>query len=239
MATNALCTRPLYLQVRDALAERIATGVWKPGTPLPNEGELARECGVSAGTMRKALDILESERLVTRRQGRGTFVNDQARDEFAIRYTNIRGSTGERIAGKVQSVEVTEGKADELERMRLRLQKHDPVYRVRCVRLQDDQPFMVEETSMPAAVFPGLLDNRGSLHQIAILAQQHGVLLGKAEERISIDLATPAVAEALRVDPSSPILVLDRVLLSLDGHPVEWRVGRCHLSKHHYSAEIG
>jgi GntR family transcriptional regulator len=69
--------RPLYLQLRDALAERIAQGEWRPGSAIPNESDLAREFGVSAGTMRKALDLMEAERLLTRRQGRGTFVNDQ------------------------------------------------------------------------------------------------------------------------------------------------------------------
>ena len=69
-------TQPLYLQLRDALAERIARGEWKPGTVLPAEGNLARELGVSTGTVRKALDLLESEHLLSRRQGRGTFVID-------------------------------------------------------------------------------------------------------------------------------------------------------------------
>ena len=66
-------TRPLYLQLHDAPTERVASGQWKPRQALPNEGELAREFDVSVGTMRKALDLMEAERLVTRRQGRGTF----------------------------------------------------------------------------------------------------------------------------------------------------------------------
>ena len=33
--------------------------VWKPGAVLPSEQDLAREFGVSSGTMRKALDQLE------------------------------------------------------------------------------------------------------------------------------------------------------------------------------------
>jgi GntR family transcriptional regulator len=70
MPTSHFSTRPLYLQLRDALAERVAAGEWKPGTAIPNESDLAREFGVSAGTMRKALDLLEDEHLVTRRQGR-------------------------------------------------------------------------------------------------------------------------------------------------------------------------
>ena len=55
MPQSILSSRSLYLQVRDALAERIAKGAWRPGALIPNEGELAREFGVSPGTMRKAL----------------------------------------------------------------------------------------------------------------------------------------------------------------------------------------
>ena len=70
LPTTRFSTRPLYLQLRDALAERIAHGEWKPGTAIPNESDLAREFGVSSGTMRKALDMMEAEHLLTRRQGR-------------------------------------------------------------------------------------------------------------------------------------------------------------------------
>jgi DNA-binding GntR family transcriptional regulator len=76
MAAICLSNRPLYLQVRDAVAERIATGTWKTGNAIPNEGDLAREFGVSVGTVRKALGLLEGQHILTRQQGRGTFVND-------------------------------------------------------------------------------------------------------------------------------------------------------------------
>lgn len=75
---NKFVTRPLYLQVHDALEERIAAGEWKTDTAVPNENDLARHFGVSPGTMRKALDMLESKGIVSRRQGRGTFVTDPA-----------------------------------------------------------------------------------------------------------------------------------------------------------------
>jgi GntR family transcriptional regulator len=63
---------PLYVQLRDTLAERIASGEWKPGRGVPSTADLAREFGVSQGTVRKALRQLESECLVTRRQDHGT-----------------------------------------------------------------------------------------------------------------------------------------------------------------------
>ena len=102
MTSGHFSTRPLYLQLRDALAERVAAGEWKPGTAIPNETELAREFGVSAGTMRKALDLLKDEHLLTRRQGRGTFVNDQSSEELAVRFCNVRKPDGDRIASRIQ-----------------------------------------------------------------------------------------------------------------------------------------
>jgi GntR family transcriptional regulator len=233
-----LSNRSLYLQLRDVLVERIATREWKPGAAIPNEGDLAREFGVSPGTMRKALDLMEHERLVTRRQGRGTFVNDQGADELAIRFTNIRGADGERISGQVKSAEITKATADKLECERLRLHMHDPVYRIRRIRFHEDQPLMVEEASMPAALFPGLAGKSTVTDLLVVLAQQHGLLLGKGEERIAIGAACADVADALGISPGAPIMVLDRVVQTLDGCPIEWRVGRCHLTRDYYLAEM-
>jgi DNA-binding GntR family transcriptional regulator len=40
-----------------------------PQTGAAAKQDLAREMGASAGTMRKALDLLKAEHLLTRRQG--------------------------------------------------------------------------------------------------------------------------------------------------------------------------
>jgi GntR family transcriptional regulator len=239
MAPSSFSTRPLYLQLRDAMAERVAAGEWQPGTSIPNEGDLAREFGVSAGTMRKALDLLEDEHLLTRRQGRGTFVNDQSSEELAVRFCNVRMADGDRIPSRFKDVEITEQRADEMERTRLQLGPGDHVWRVRRIRIdKDDRPFMVEALSLPAALFPELAAMEKSLPHLAVLAQKYGILLGKAEERVSIETATEPVAKALRIAAGSPIFVLDRVVSALDRRPIEWRIGRCHLAEGHYLAEM-
>ena len=65
---------PLYEQVHDALRSRILAGEWEPREPLPGEASLARELGVSIGTVRKAMDQLTRDNIVVRERGRGTFV---------------------------------------------------------------------------------------------------------------------------------------------------------------------
>src|SRR5688572_7147653 len=114
-AASRLLNRPLYLQVRDALVERIGKGEWKPGTAIPNEVELAREFGISSGTMRKALDLLETQRVLSRKQGRGTFVNDHSSISLASRFWRISTSDGTPMTGDTKTIEIVETPATEEE----------------------------------------------------------------------------------------------------------------------------
>ncbi len=58
-------------QLRQAILE----GRYAPGEKLPAERQFASAFGASRATIRTALSRLETERLVTRRLGAGTFVN--------------------------------------------------------------------------------------------------------------------------------------------------------------------
>ena len=68
---------PLYLQLANALADVITLDELKPGDLLPSENVLATENQLSRATVIKAFDTLADRGLVTRRQGKGTFVNSR------------------------------------------------------------------------------------------------------------------------------------------------------------------
>ena len=237
-AVGRFSTRPLYLQVKDTLIQRILAGAWKPGAAIPNEIDLSRELGISVGTVRKALDEMEGERLISRRQGRGTFVIDQTSDECAIRFSNIRDPDGTRIAGSVQSCEIVAATASEAEARTLYLRGGDPVFRLHRVRVHDDRPFMIEDSTIPQARFPGLAQESEISSSIVVLAHRYGVLLARAEEMISVATADQVAAAALKVAEGTPLLKLDCVVYAIDGRPIEWRVARCHLRDMYYMTEI-
>ena len=67
---------PVAGKVAHILRERIRSGEYAVGDSIENERELAKTLGVSRESIRKALTILETERLIVRHQGRGTFVTD-------------------------------------------------------------------------------------------------------------------------------------------------------------------
>lgn len=230
--------RPLYLQVRDLVLERIMNGTWKPGAMLPAEVDLARELGISSGTVRKALDALEAERVVSRRQGRGTFVNDSTTHELARRYDNIRDKDGQGIAGPLAAGEIRSMAASEAEQDRLHVEEGERVIRIRRVHMHNDRPYMHEEVSLPERTFPGLAEREKAPQRIADLAQEFGLVLGRGIESVSVATASDAVAESLGVAKGTPVLVLNRVVFAIDGRPVEWRVATCHLEDERYVIEF-
>jgi GntR family transcriptional regulator len=230
---------PLYAQVRRHLAERIRSGAWKPGAVLPNEQDLARELGVSPGTVRKALDTLEEAKLVIRRQGKGTFVLDQTSQELTVRFSNIRDREGRRVAGDMKLLARSTGEASESERAKLHLKPGDEVLRLVRLRTDDGQPFLYEEATLALGRFPGLDASCVEGERISALAQQHGIHLARSSEQVGISAAPAHAADALKIAVGTPVLKLDRIITAEDGSPIQWRIALCHLDKSKtYVAEI-
>jgi DNA-binding GntR family transcriptional regulator len=102
VAVAQVAKRPsLADSAEQALRDWLAPGRHRPGDRLPPEHELGAMLGVSRGTLRTALERLESSGEIVRRQGSGTFVASVPRptalDEGLERlesYTSLARSRG-------------------------------------------------------------------------------------------------------------------------------------------------
>jgi GntR family transcriptional regulator/MocR family aminotransferase len=65
---------PLYLQIKNGIAEQILAGRLRPGDRLPATRELARRLGVNRSTVTNAYDELLADGLLNSHVGQGTFV---------------------------------------------------------------------------------------------------------------------------------------------------------------------
>ncbi len=72
---------PLYREVAETLTDEIRGGVHRVGSLLPSEAELRARFQVSRQTVREALRLLAEAGLVSRRQGAGTLVERERRDD--------------------------------------------------------------------------------------------------------------------------------------------------------------
>lgn len=94
---------PKYLAIAEALKQRVLTGLYQAGEPLPAEAMLAEEFQVNRRTLRRALAELEDGRLVIRRHGRGTFAN-QPRTAAADTVLYVGNTEGHYQAGLYQAL---------------------------------------------------------------------------------------------------------------------------------------
>ena len=235
--------RPLYLQIKTLLEQGLAAGEWRPGEAIPSEIVLAGRFGVSQGTVRKAIDALAADNLVVRRQGKGTFVGTHTEETAShIRFLRIRRNDGRDEHPRSRLLDVRRAKASsEIARM-LDLRAGEPVLVLRRVLEYGGEPVVLDEITLPAALFRGLTKARydaynGSMY--SFFETQFGVRMLKAQERLRAIAADPATAEILGVEPGTPLLAVDRVTLTYGDRPVEVRRGLCTTRTHHYVNELG
>ena len=235
-----LAAQPLYARVRELLIARIATGHWGPGQALPSEFQLADELGVSQGTVRKALDDLVAENLLSRRQGLGTFVPELTERRALFLYFNLVRGDGSRELPQSRLLSCRQQPATAEERAQLRLGTRARVVRFSRLRYLHGEPTIIDRIALPQPLFPDL--GKGRLppnHLYRFYQTQYGITIGKARELSSAVAATAKEAAQLEVKPGTPLLQVDRIAYGVDGRPVEWRVSRCHTQHYRYLSERG
>ncbi|MEW2300587.1 GntR family transcriptional regulator [Streptomyces sp. NPDC006655] len=74
---DPMSARPLYVQLADVIAGKIASGDLAPDRPIPSENHLADEYGVARLTARRAAQELRERGLIVTVRGKGSFVVQQ------------------------------------------------------------------------------------------------------------------------------------------------------------------
>ena len=234
--------RPLYEQVRARLIEAISAGRWRAGEPIPSEAELAAGFGVSIGTLRKAVDALVAERALVRRQGKGTFVTQHDGSRLMFHFFHIVGRDGSKEYPEVRMLAFARGRATGAEAEALGVAPHDKVVRIRNLLSLAGRPSIVDDISLPAALFPGLTEKlfRARTNTIYHLYQsRYGINVLRTDERLRAVLASREMAELLRVAPGAPLLEIRRVALTFRERPVELRLSRVDTARLDYHNTLG
>ena len=229
MAANTavrLELRPLYLQARDLLVQRIIAGVWTPGAYLPSETQLAAELGISIGTIRKATDDLADQGLLERQHGRGTRVVAQTSAKSRFRFLRFIHGDGRPLEPVAHLLARTIEKATDQDRAHLDLASREKVLVLVRIRTDAAVPLVYERIALPAKSFEalGIMVGEELQEEVYVLYQRHcGITIVRTRDRISIDAATAPMAKRISVPIGSALLKVERIALGLDGKRVEYR----------------
>ena len=228
-----------YLDVADALRARLASGEYGPGGALESEADLGRELAASRVTVRRALELLRSEGLVSSRRGSGWFVAlDPVRQPLG-RVTTVEAAL--EAAGALPERRVLEfgfEHASAEVAAALDLAPGGDVLRVRRLSLADGEPFAIVTVWVSGELGAHLSRSEVERATFYDLLPLRGVELGRATQTIGADLATDDDANLLGVAPSAPLLVCSRVTRDAAGAPVLVSEHRYPASRTHFEIEF-
>jgi len=208
---------PLYLQLQRVLRSAIEHQILSPDEALPPERDLAQAYNVSRVTVRKALDGLVHARMLTRRQGAGTFVAARVEKNFATisSFTEDMLSRGRQPHS--EWISRSEGTVMPEEALAFGLGPGTPVYRLVRIRYADGESMALEHATVPKDSLPSLGAVGESLYDALGPARPVRVL-----QRLRAVLFTPEQAELLGIEPSTPGLEIERRGFAADGRTVEF-----------------
>lgn len=211
---------PLYLQLQRILRDAIDARIVKADDALPTERDLAEGFEVSRITVRKAIDGLVSDGLVSRRRGAGTFVMAPRVEKSFSKLTSFSEDMISR-GRKPHSVWVskTSGAVTPEEALSLGLSPGSLVYRFHRVRYADDISMALEYSTVPAYCLPSLDAVNLSLYE-ALRAFNHFPV--RALQRLRAIAFSPEQAEALGIEPGAPGLFIERRGFLSDGRTAEF-----------------
>ena len=211
----------MHRQLAQQLRGAIAQGAYRPGDRLPGEPELAARHGVSRITARQAVLHLVREKLVVRRQGKGTFVAEPPVHHDLL---DLRGIYDELVARgvdpKTELLEYAErvAPADVNERLRSGARK---VIHWKRLYLRRGEPFAVSWVYLA----PRLRPAREAVAQYSTYQLFESVLdvkVSHADLSVRARAATPALRKLLHLRAGVPLIALERVSYDAASAPLEY-----------------
>jgi GntR family transcriptional regulator len=195
----------------------MTSGELKPGSQLPSEAQLGEKYGVSRVTVRRALQTLEQEGLISSQGGRGRIVRDQRAMVYRPQQEREprRSATMDRFKTALaeegrqpsQSIEVAVETAVGFIADRLGVEEGTPVVARKRVRFIDGEPFNINDTyyalelAKDTAIMSPVDIPEGSN---SLIRQLVGPEV-RAVDEFYIRMPTPEEAQRLRLSTGTPI----------------------------------
>jgi GntR family transcriptional regulator len=215
---------PLYIQIAERLIAQIESGGLSPGEQLPPERDLSEKIGVNRMTLRRALHVLESQGLILRKHGVGTFVAEPKIDrqmEVVFRFSSGMQYRGLTPGAEIISIEQI--LAESALAKDLSLSVSSPVYSILRLRSINQEPVMLESYKIPVQRFPGLdrydLEKR-SIYEI--MEFEYGVPITRARQSFEPIIATEFEANLLKINIGEALMLEKRLSYDDNNLPVEY-----------------
>jgi GntR family transcriptional regulator len=222
--------QPLYMQIVKELESRIENGLYENGARLSSEPDLAEEFGVSRGTLREALGILEQDGYLIREHGKGSFIRTKNKVFAGIErleaLTETIRNAGYEAEDKV--LEIREEVLSKSECKMLGLEAGVKGFIVESIRKANGIPVIYCYDVIPEFVVKGSMKKMNERKNYECmtdyLKNATGYPPSEYDSTLTAVLAEEPLTELLEVKDKAPLIKLSGVILAYDGKPINYGV---------------
>jgi Transcriptional regulators len=229
--------RPLYLQIKNILKDRILHGQYPLDTNIPSEPRLEEEFGVSKITVRNAIKELVAEGYLEPSSGKGTKVvrnTSTAKRSTWKSFTELLVEEGHRMQKRLLSSELA---THEPESAPHRL-FGDEGLRVERLYLLNGEPYIYYIHYLPKLLSTADLSALGD-HSLYGFLEENDIELANFRDEFAVATAPPRIEEALGLPPGTPLLRRLRYSYDDTGEVVEYSEGFYHTAMQPYVVHFG
>lgn len=203
---------PLYLQLAAEFRRCLDSGAWPPSHQLPTLESLMDTYGVSRMTLRQALGVLESEGLISRARGKGTFVTPRSVAPRLEIPTTWQGAVALSDVLGTHSITESSQLIDGLPEHGMQCSATQaPRYRHLCrLHSANGQPFCFSEVYIEEALFRRHRQKFSNQAAASVIARIPGLEIDESRQKLSIIQAGFQSANALNLDPGESVAEVRR-----------------------------
>lgn len=213
---------PLWIQAVNLIKDEVASGALSGGSRLPPERELCQQLRISRVTLRKALNQLVEDGVLSPSHGRGWYVSGAAprRDwpDSLESFTETARRMGLTASSTVLRAETSAASMDEAEE--LSIAPGTPLFHLERVRELDGVPIALDLTRIPAHLAPELAAADFRHESLFSRLAEAGVEMARAESTIEAREAEGESARLLGLEAGKPMLVMHQVVVDRLDRPL-------------------
>ncbi|UUZ84925.1 GntR family transcriptional regulator [Paenibacillus sp. P26] len=224
--------RPLYLQIKNIIKDRILHGVYPLGSNIPSEPQLESEFGVSKITVRNAVQELAQEGFLEKGSGKGTkVIRNISVSKLSKwkRFTEVLVEEGHTIKKQWLSAEaILNEEGTEAHRL---FGKQS--LRIERLYYLDDVPY-IHYTHDLTGRLEGLESPVLKAESLYEPLEDQDIALDKYRDEFAVAAAPSRIEEILRVPKGTPLLMRLRYSYDEAGNVVEFSKGYYNTELHRY-----
>lgn len=216
-------SEPVYLQLVNSLRQRILVGEFAPGEKMPSEAMLVDMYQVSPMTVRRAINTLTSQGIVTATRGSGTFVKEVELGAASFYLQDLTELFSDEANTTIRVLDARFYPADERIARKLQIEVGERTIHLRRLLLIENKPAFYHRGYLVNDPHRPIIEAELEVTDLKGLFQGSGSSLVKYGDLfLESTVLDEEEAMILQLESPTPGMMLEHLFYDFEDKPINW-----------------